>query len=332
MSVAGKIHKQLIFNPIFLIVSILIFLSFRFVGADEGNIWKLLGSFGIQLGTAFFLIYINQMFVIIRRRTFLPTFFYLLFSGTNENLFLDFWGAGFAFLTSVCFFILFSTYQRSDAQPASLLFSSLIVVASLFWPPILFLLPVFWYGLFAFQSLNIKTFLASLSGILLIFSGIVCWSLIVDDDFSFLFFENLWIYRTLGDIDIIEINDLHEWINAGFLLLLIIFLGINLLSSNLSEKVKSIITLNFLYLFLIIILVFVVFQSTIWLSIMYIPLSFLLGHYFTLINKKGSNWFFVFIIVFFVASFFREQILLFISLIEDYYTIFSDYLSTFDFF
>ena len=333
MNVAYKIHKQFISNPIFLIVSIFVFLSFRFIGMGESNIWELLGSFGIQLATASLLIYINQTFVIIRQRTLLPAFFYLLFSGTNENLFVDFWGAGFAFLTSICLFILLSTYQRSDVQPASLFFSSLIAVSSLFWAPILFLLPVFWYGLFVLQSLNIKTFLASLSGILLIFSGAVCWSLIVDDDFSFLFLENLLpSYQALIEINIIGINDLHEWINAGFLILLIVFSGINLFSASLSEKVKSIITLNFLYLFLIVILVFVVFQSVNWLSIMYIPLSFLLGHYFTLIDKKRSNWFFVFIIVFFVASLFREQFLLLISLIEEYYTILRDYLLSFDLF
>ena len=333
MSLVNKIHKQFISNPIFLIVSILIFLSFRFIGMGESNIWELLGSFGIQLGIASCLIYINQTFVIVRCRTYLPAFFYLLFSGTNENLFVNFLGACFAFMTSICLFILFSTYQKSDTQPACLLFSSLIAVSSLFWPPILFLFPVFWYGLFALQSLNLKTFLASLSGILLIFSGMVCWSLIIDDGFSFLFIKNLFpSYQALWSINLLEMKDLHEWIYAGVLVLLIVFLGINLFNSKISERVRSVITLNFLYLFLVIILLFVTFQSSDWISILYVPLSFLLGHYFTVANKKGSSWLVGFIIIFFVASFFREQILSFISLIESGFSALSTYFTTFDFF
>ena len=123
-------------------------------------------SVGFVLLNAFLLAQINNRFTIIRTRTFLPIFiFLLLMSSWNETHIVN--GSHFS-LTLIIFSLyhFLNMYRDPKASEMAFMGSMFIGVASLIINPLIFLIPVFWIGFVFFQSFSIRTFLATILGIL----------------------------------------------------------------------------------------------------------------------------------------------------------------------
>ena len=80
----------------------------------------------------------------------------------------------------------------------------------------------------------------------------------------------------------------YEWISLGIILIAYIFAGFNLFVSGISEKVRTLSFLKYMYVssFIIFFMAFV--QSeyrSFWELIAYISIALVLAHYFTLANK-----------------------------------------------
>jgi hypothetical protein len=298
-----KIHKNFISNRFPCVFTVIVFIVLRFLGNENWTSATLWAITIIQIIIAISLLYLNTTFVIIRQRTLLPAFFYLLFTGTEPLFFYDIEGSISALIIVFCLFFLFATYQKPESQACIFNISILLTLGSFIWAPLLFFFPLFWYGMYRFRSLNIRTFFAGIIGFFMIYLFIFTWSILKGDLNIFLDsfpdLDNLW------NIYLFNFN-LKKWIVIGFISILFIFSGAKIFMSGIVEKVRAMATLSYLYLFALLIFIFFLFQNKWekeWILILYIPISFLISHFFTLSNKNWTIWLFFFTIIFFLGMF-----------------------------
>lgn len=201
----------------------------------------------LTLLNAFLIAQLNNRFTIIRNRTFIPVFvFLMLMSVAGQTHQLP--GAHFALtLLLIALFVFFNMFRDKQASEQAFLGSLLIATGSLFIEPILLFLAVCWMGMIRFGSFSLRTFLAS------VFGGLVPW----------IFYFTIRYYF---EADLLWINTLFTGFETGFTLFerpvneliylacmtLIIITGLVGLYSNLhGDSIQSRAKLNFLTIILI---------------------------------------------------------------------------------
>jgi len=282
-----KTHQAFVSNWIILAVCICAFLAFR-LHSNWVNI-EFFASTLIQVGIALFLLQFNNIFVIIHRRTLLPALFYIILVGSSPIFNLE-WKANLAALLIVLNYVfLFQTYQKPDSQLNAFNISLILALGSFLQPQLLLFFLLFWIGFYWFYSFNLRVFLASLTGVVVVFLFIFAWC-IYQDDWKIGWKEFLTFLPKSEDGFLVrEINITnYKWINLGIILLTYIFAGFNLFVASISEKIRTVSFLKFLYIssFFIFAMSFV--QSkyqSFWELTVYISIALILAHYFTLTNK-----------------------------------------------
>ena len=201
----------------------------------------------LTLLNAFLIAQLNNRFTIIRNRTFIPVFvFLMLMSVAGQTHQLP--GAHFALtLMLIALFVFSNMFRDKQASEQAFLGSLLIATGSLFIEPILLFLAVCWMGMIRFGSFSLRTFLAS------VFGGLVPW----------IFYFTIRYYF---EPDLLWINTLFTGFETGFTLFgrpvneliyltcmtLIIITGLVGLYSNLhGDSIQSRAKLNFLTIILI---------------------------------------------------------------------------------
>jgi len=290
-------------------IAIVVFIALRLPGSEKGFslLWGI--PLVIQLGIALLLLQLVHVFSIMRQRSLLPAFFYLLLTGTNSLFFYDLIGSIASLLITFCFFFLFDSYNNPRSQQNAFNISVLLAAGSLYWPPMLLFLPFFWIGLLQLRSFNGRTFFAGVLGFVMIALFLFTWSVYKGDWTIFLDYLNR--YKVLGDVQQWDIRSVlqvssKEWIREGFVVVLF-FLSIwRILISGISEKVRTRTFLNYLYIFPLFVLALVFFQSEgkqEWILISYVPISLLIAHFFTFTIKEWSSWLLLIAILFFLIMF-----------------------------
>ena len=252
----------------------------------------------LTLLNAFLIAQLNNRFTIIRNRTFIPSFvFILLMSVEGQTHQLP--GAHFALtLLLIALFVFFNMFRDKQAAEQAFLGSLLIATGSLFIEPILLFLPVCWMGMMRFGSFSLRTFLAS------VFGGLVPW----------IFY---FAVRSYLEADLLWINTLFNGFETGLTLLerpvneliylasmtLIIIIGLVGLYSNLhSDSIQSRAKLNFLTIILIFSFVFsIVFVNcyAVFIPFTLMAYAILIAHPLTL---KPNGFYAIVFIVFIIAN------------------------------
>ncbi|GHV59499.1 hypothetical protein FACS1894182_13690 [Bacteroidia bacterium] len=298
-----KIHRNFVASRQSLIITMVVFFVVRIPWMDEANPLAFWGSAFLQVGIALFLLYLTQTYSIIRQKTLLPAFFYLLIAGTNPLLFDDLRGSVAAFLVLLCLLFLFNSYQNPLSQRNMLNISLIVTLGSFYWTPLLLFFPLFWYGMYQFKILNFKTFLASLVGVIVVFLFLFAWS-VYENDFT-VFVEALPDWSDLLNFQFFAL-EVQDGIVIIFLFLLFCLSGIKIFMAGVSEKIQAIHVLSYLYLLTCIVFAFFFVQNQWdkeWCLILYIPLSLLMAHYFTLSHKPVELWLFLLMVVFLLMRF-----------------------------
>jgi len=120
----------------------------------------------LTLLNAFLVAQINNRFTIIRTRTFLPILIFLLLLSTwnqthvmiGSHLVLTF------FILSLFYF--FNMSRDRKASEEAFMGSFLISLSSLLINPVIFIIPLCWIGFIMSQSFSLRTFLASVFGMI----------------------------------------------------------------------------------------------------------------------------------------------------------------------
>jgi hypothetical protein len=268
---------------------------------DAGRLW---GTTAMQVGIALSLLFLSNKFVIIRERTFLPSIFYLLFTGTDTLFFDSLTGCVASICILLCLYFLFDSYQSDSSQQNALNIALVLTIGSFFWQPLLFFFPVFWYGMYLFRCLNFRSFFATLIGLVVVYLFIFAWSFYKGDN-SDIFLQYLPDWKNSIHFQIFQF-DLREYLVMGFLFMLFVLTGVNIFISTISEKIKTLKLLNFLFVFSFLVFVLLFLQAgekKEWSLILYLPLSFLLSHFFTLTAKKSVIWLMQITVLFFIGMY-----------------------------
>jgi len=297
-----KIHKQILTSKSLLFATVFVFIAVRLYTTgnplDNPSLWA---SLLIQIGIAFFLLRLNHIFNIIQGRTFLPTIFYLLLTGSNPVFYYDLKGSIAALCFVLCYYFLFCSYQKPKSQINALNISLLLTLGSLLWTPALLLFPVIWLGFYRFQCLNARVFFASLTGFAVVYLFIFTWSVFQGDRDVFLSllprFDRLFVIHKL-DLTVLE------WSTCGFLIAIGCFVAIYLFLFDISERVWTISALNYFFFSTLMIFIFLFLQSkykSSWGLIISIPIAFLVGHFFTRANKRSIRLLLFLFFLFFIG-------------------------------
>lgn len=152
---------------------------------------RIIINLGAILAGALQLLWINNVYTIVRAHTSLPLLFFLLLECSNPELTTTLRMGNIlvpVILSSLA--LLYSTYQSTHPQNQSFAFALLISAGSLFWSPFIFFLPLFWIGLYLTRALSWKSFFASLIGVItvlwLFYGGHFIWNypLLFDDAYK----------------------------------------------------------------------------------------------------------------------------------------------------
>ena len=240
----------------------------------------------------YFLIQLNNTFAIIRMRASVQTSIYFLLISACPSLHVLYAGdlAAAAFL--VALFFLFNSYQQ--ARPTGSLFHAFVFIGlgSLLFPQLMLFIPIFWIGAYSFQSLQPKSFFASLVG-----WSVPYW-LLLGHAFYYgqmdLFCQP---FRELVTFTPIRF-DYQPWelVTLGYLFVLFIVSSVHCLVAGYEDKIRTRSYLHFLILLNFCIFVYIGLQSALsvhLMSFLFIGVSILAGHLFVLTNSRSSNIFFI---------------------------------------
>lgn len=255
-------------------------------------------SFVLTLLNAFLIAQINNRFTVIRTRTFLPIFiFLLLMSSWTETHIVN---GSHSALTLIIFSLFFflNMYRDRNASEMAFMGSLFISIAAIIIHPLVFLIPVCWLGFMIYQSFSFRTFLASVFGaitpwiiylsIYYLFNHQITFSEVFSIDFSF-----NYDYSTIS---------LARIIFTGVLFLIMVICTIGMYSTSNNDAIRTRNNLNFLLLMLVatfILSITFANQFTLLLPIIALFVALLASHPFTL---KQNNFFGILFIVFYLLN------------------------------
>ncbi len=261
----------------------------------------------LQISIALALLQVNHVFTIIRSRTMLPTIFYLLMTASCPLFYTEWKGSVAAAGILVCLVYLFASYQKADSTKNAFNIGMTLTLCSLVFPPVLLLFPLFWYGFYSFQSFNFKTFFATTIGMIIVYLFAFVWNIYSSgaENFfgSFFHYQDFWVMHPFS-------LNIQDFLVFGLLFVLFVIAGFKIFVSGLSEKIRTGSYLKYLYFFSICIVIALVLQSEwkiCWSLLIYVPLSFILSHFFTLSTKKITSWMLVFVILFFFGMYVWQE-------------------------
>ena len=249
-------------------------------------------SFILYAVIGYFLIQLNNTFAIIRMRASVQTSVYFLLISVCPSLHMLYAGDLAAASFLVALFFLFKSYQQ--ARPTGSLFHAFVFIGlgSLLFPQLMLFVPIFWIGAYNFQSLQPKSFFASLVG-----WSVPYWLLLGHalyygqmELFCQPFRELVTFAPTRFDYQPWELATL------GYLLVLFIVSAAHCLIAGYEDKIRTRSYLHFLILLNFCIFVYIGLQPVLsvhLMSFLLIGVSILAGHLFVLTNSKSSNLFFI---------------------------------------
>ncbi|MDR2042641.1 MAG: hypothetical protein LBP98_10070 [Tannerella sp.] len=160
----------------------------RIIGALPDKPSAYLVGMLLLCGMAALLQRANDYLILFRGKTKLPfLLFFLLNSASFGFVPLRPTSVAFFFL-ALCMVELFKAYRegKTGLAPGNAYKATLwLGIGSLVWIHLLWMLPLFWYGIFRFRLLTLRVFLASLLGVAAIYWMIAGWC-VLQHDFSIL--------------------------------------------------------------------------------------------------------------------------------------------------
>lgn len=299
-----QFQKDIINGRIVLPVCILLTLLLRLHAGidwlDINNVTTLV----FQIVISILLLHIEHTFTIVRSRTVLPMAVYLMITGTYLPAFAD----PVAAIISFCFILalgsFFASYQRKDAQAQAFNISFILAGCSLLWAPAILFIPLSWLTLYSFRSINLRSFVASFMGIFLVSLFVFCYGIYKEDlnaardllptfDATFHFGLEGWTAIELTQI--------------AFTILLALFSFIYFSRKIFAERIRGRAFLRFLYTFILAISFLMVFLSgdrNILFSLLALPSSLVIAHYFSLSVNKFTAYVAIVSIFFYIATYF----------------------------
>ncbi|MDR1373071.1 MAG: DUF6427 family protein [Dysgonamonadaceae bacterium] len=282
--IIDRIHGKMVCSTILLLLAAGIFAAVRINSSSSApELWTAAAA---HAGIAVTVAVINRKFNIIRSRTLLPAVFFLLLSSINREVYENAVDSLIAFSIALSSALVLGAWQQRNATKQSFTVSVILTVASLFRPPVIMLLPVFWFWFFYLKSWNRRIIPASVLGFAVVYLFIFTWCVWRDEISSF----TAWLPRISGAVHVnIPAFSVPEWIFYGTVLLLSVIAGFRLYLVNISESFRTVSSLKCLWTAAVVMFAIFIVQPgsrQYWSLIVYIPLSILLAWCFAAVKSR----------------------------------------------
>ena len=300
-----QVHKILSGGILtFLAFIVLAFLARIFAGVTFHD-YRPWGVFIIQTGIAVLLAQISYEYQIIKKRTFLPATFFMLFTASNPVLYNNLATTISTFAMVLCLIISFKNYHKSNSQTGSFNIALILTTGSVFCcKSLLFFIPLFWIGFKWFRALNARSFFASLLGIFTVYLFLFTWCF-YNDDLNF-FYDRFHFFKEIVSVKWIELQ-WHDWVVVAFFIFLLLLSAVDIFILGSSEKIRTTLFFKFLYLLAVVLFIFSCFFDYMVndiQTIIYFSIAFISGFYFAMNdNNKLVTYLLIFTILFFIISY-----------------------------
>lgn len=271
------------------------FLSSKIVVYIAGLLLLLLSAFIMQR--------VSDMEMLIRERTRLPFLLFVLLTSTNVGV-IPLKEVTVVLLCLVFMvYELFKSYQQPEATGTLFNAGVLIGFASLFMPQILWFVPLLWIGMYQFRSLSLKSTMASLVGVLIIYWFALAWCTWKHDFSMFTL-----LYSSIADFKILFIATSFQYYQIGImgivLILIMALFHIKIDAFSNSVRVRQMLS------FLLNVSVWTLFLMLIYgnsvdsfIAILYLPGSVLIAYFFENMHNRFRFLLYSFTLIICVVSF-----------------------------
>ena len=247
-------------------------------------------GFLLTVGGAFFIHRANYVLMLIREKTLLPFWIYLLLGSTNPDFFPLKASSIGVFCLVLAMYQLFIAYHDPESHSRAFNAGWIIGLGSLLWIYILWFVPLFWVGMYKFRSLSWRTFLATLIGVGAVYWLVLGWC-VWSGDYAMLEVPA----RTLLHIHPLQLLDTAwtDWTSVVYTVVLAVAASVNILSHEHDDNLRSRQYLSFLiWACLWSLLLFFLYEQSFeeFLAVMGLPASILIGHLFAVIKKRYMFW------------------------------------------
>lgn len=302
-------QQKIVTESLTYVVALLIAVSFWFVSYSLGHeesyeftflgwsmkmpaLWAYLLGFVLHWGISLLLIQGNNVFSVIRVRTTIHSSLYLLLVACMPALhYLSVELVAFA-LTCISLHLLFQRFQDEFSQGMAFHQYALVGIASLFYVKELFLVPLFWLGAGLFRASTLRSFIASLLGLLLPY-WFVAGYLSLTNQMNLLYdpFVSLFTWSGFS-------WEFTPWPAYSILLLLLLFVvsAIHTLINKYEDKIQTRAYLHYIIFagdVLFIILCIWPTSCTGFLPFCCISVGYIYGHFLAVTNDRFSHFFLI---------------------------------------
>ena len=255
--------------------------------------WNELISLGVTIIIGYVFIETNTTFNLIRTRTSMPVCLYWLIATALFFLHPFEWTNLVPLVFILATYQLFHSYESVSSSP--FIFHSFLFIGlgSIAFPQLLYMVPMLWGSMIPFRAISIKSFLASIIGLMTPYWFIFGYAL---------YFNEMHILLTplreaahLYPIDYSHLT-LPEIASWGFITLLLIISGFHYWQISYMDKTRTRIYHSYLAIAGFWATLLSILQPVHWcewLSIQLICTAFLCGHLFSLTRNRFSGIFFI---------------------------------------
>ncbi|NVO10087.1 MAG: hypothetical protein HXX16_09020 [Bacteroidales bacterium] len=255
---------------------------------SENIIYGKLITFTIILFTAFHLLQINSKHIVIKQRTYLPAFFYILIT----SCFIPLQRINPAIFSALIFVFvfdhIFSIYHKENALDNIFKAGFYIALASLFYAPSILYIIVLFLSIMSIRSFNIREWFAAFFGVITPWFFFSFYHYIINSNLTILF-------NTLNFNLFTPINHDNDsfliYIFYGYCLILFFVTGFYLLKTLPTQKINVrkyygiFFWFNLISIFALILIPSISYEI---IFIAIIPISFQFAYYFT--TCKRNFW------------------------------------------
>lgn len=229
---------------------------------------------------------INNRFSLIRTRTNLPFVMPLVLFSLHPYFLAMSPDLVAVVLITYAFFPLLNSYQQTDTQLFAFRTAVLVGIAALFQVYALFVLPLWWRGEWMMRGTHVKSFFASVFGVVLVFWSVFALYFFFDEVEGF-----LAPFRYFADVSVPDVPQFSvlQWTGIAITLGMFIFYMVLSMGMHWRDKVITLITIQFMVFLLIFLFALQVVywrNSLFFLSLAIVLLSYLMAYSYTLTTKR----------------------------------------------
>lgn len=235
----------------------------------------------------------NHSDILRTRKTALIASFFLFISFSPELYTFSFAKLSLIAMLFSLFF-LFDSYQCRDSSTQLFHSFSILSLGTIFFPQLMYLVPIWFIGSSMLQSLNIRSFFAAIIGLTIPYWFVLSYAFYMDN-ISIFFAPFLEITR-FGSMNILEEIDLDNLLSLALFLILYIISFAHCLATDYNNKIRTRVILHFIIFLNICLFIFAIIQPMYEVQILNLLLPgicLIICHFFSNTRSRISYYLFI---------------------------------------